>query len=116
MIQPIEKVNGIWTVFGLGNMLSNMPPDNGYYPPETQDGMVAVVSVTVAADGSVSVADPVVHPTWVDKSNGYVIRDVRADLADPATGGQRRGRLEVSLRRTSSVVGEFIAVDLIAVE
>lgn len=111
VIQPIEQINGVWTVYGLGNMLSNMPPDTGHYPPETQDGMVAVVSITVAADGSVNVATPIVHPTWVDKSNGYVIRDVRADLADPATGGQRRGRLEASLRRTAAVVGGFIAVD-----
>jgi len=111
VIQPIEQVNGVWTVFGLGNMLSNMPPDNGYYPPETQDGMVAVVEITVGGDGTVTVGTPTVHPTWVDKSNGFVIREVRAELADPALSGQKRGRLQASLERTTSVVGDFLAVD-----
>ena len=25
VVQPIEQVNGVWVVFGLGNVLSNLP-------------------------------------------------------------------------------------------
>ena len=60
VIQPIEQVNGVWTVFGMGNSLSNMPV--GPYPPESQDGVVVEVSFDVAPDGTVTVARPVVYP------------------------------------------------------
>lgn len=107
VVQRIEQVGGIWTVFGLGNVLSNHPTRD-FFPPNTQDGMIVTVGLTVSSDGVVSVDAPVVHPTWVDRRGGYVIRDVLADLADPSTPRGLRAELEVSLERTSSVVGDFV--------
>ena len=49
-----------------------------------------------------------VHPTWVDRRNGYVIRDVLADLADPDLDPGLRASLEESLGRTQRMVGAFI--------
>ena len=107
VVQRIEQVNGVWTVFGLGNVLSNHPTRD-FFPPNTQDGMIVTVSLTVSADGELAVDAPVVHPTWVDRRGGFVIRDVLTALADAATPRGLRSELEVSLERTSRVVGDFV--------
>ena len=47
-IQPIEQVNGTWVLFGLGNVLSNLPTSDRW-PAASQDAAV----VTVAASSFV---------------------------------------------------------------
>ena len=108
MVQPIEVVNGVWTVFGMGNSLSDHPTRDEY-PPATQDGVVVMVTIDVAADGVVTVAAPSVHPTWVDRDHGYVIRDVLAELARTDLTAEERAVYEASLARTSLQVGLFLA-------
>ena len=109
VVQPIELVNGVWVVFGLGNVLSNHPSTDEW-PAASQDAMVVTVSATVHPDGRRTVAAPVVHPTWVDKQHGRVIRDVLAELSDPGLPSGIRAALEASRERTVRVVGS----DLIA--
>ncbi|MEO5724295.1 MAG: CapA family protein [Ilumatobacteraceae bacterium] len=110
VIQPIEQLNGRWVVFGLGNVLSNLPVNSKaqHWSPATQDGMVVSLQITRSATGEVTVSRPVVDPTWVDKGSRYVIRDVLADLDDPALGAGTRQALAASLARTASVVGAFL--------
>jgi len=55
------------------------------------------------------VGAPRVVPTWVDKQNGWVIRDVGADLSRTDLGDERRQVLQASFDRTSAVLGDFIA-------
>jgi hypothetical protein len=50
-----------------------------------------------------------VHPTWVDKDRGYVIRDVHVALSDDEQTTESRLIYEESLRRTADVVGPFLA-------
>lgn len=107
VVQPIEQVNGVWTVFGMGNVLSNHPTRD-FFPPSSQDGVIVTISIEVAADGTVTVSQPVVHPTWVDRREGFVIRDVLQDLADPSLDAGLRASLEESLARTRQMVGDFI--------
>lgn len=107
VVQQIEQINGVWTVFGLGNILSNHPTRE-FFPPSSQDGMVVTVRLAVADDGTVTVDTPVVHPTWVDRRNGFVIRDVLRSLSDPTVSAGLAGSLRESLTRTSEVVGQFI--------
>lgn len=109
VIQQIEQINGVWVVFGMGNHLS-AHPTRDFFPPSTQDGEIVTVDFAVGDDGSITVAAPVVHPTWVDRDHGYVIRDVLAQLARPDLTAGERAAYEVSLQRTSDVVGPFIAV------
>ena len=94
VLQPIEQINGTWVMFGLGNILSNMPTADDW-PAASQDGAVAVVEFTVADNGEVAVAAPVMYPTWVDKDAGFVVRMVAADLAgseiDDITRAPTRG-------------------------
>ena len=108
MLQPIEQINGVWVIFGLGNMISNLPT-TPRWPAACQDGAVAVVDITKAADGTVVVGQPVIHPTWVDRLNGWNVHLVQRSLADPALPAALRPQLETSLRRTSEVLGGFIA-------
>jgi hypothetical protein len=57
----------------------------------------------------VVVGQPVIHPTWVDRLGGWNVHLVQQSLADPALAAALRPQLETSLRRTSEVLGGFIA-------
>lgn len=107
VVQPIEQINGRWVAFGLGNHLSNMTDGFGW-PASSQDGAVLLVTMHRLADGAVAVDRPEVVPTWVDRNDGWIIRPVIADLADPTTSPGVRAQLAASLARTRSVVGDFI--------
>jgi poly-gamma-glutamate synthesis protein (capsule biosynthesis protein) len=108
VLQPIEQINGVWVIFGLGNMISNLPT-TARWPAASQDGAIAVVDITKAPDGSLAVVQPIIHPTWVDRLNGWTVHLVRQSLADPNFPAALRPQLETSLRRTSEVFGGFIA-------
>lgn len=108
VLQPIERVNGTWVIYGLGNILSNLPTGPSW-PASTQDGAVVVVGFSVAIDGRVRVARPVIHPTWVDRQHGWVVRLVQRDLARHRIKPMLRAKLTASLARTERVLGPFIA-------
>ncbi|MFM8815684.1 MAG: CapA family protein, partial [Actinomycetes bacterium] len=108
VVQPIKKVNGVWVIYGMGNVLSNLPTDDRW-PASSQDAGVFTINMSLNAAGKVSFDTPVVHPTWVDKQNGWIIRDITKLLAKPNTSAVNTRELELSLERTSRVLGEFIA-------
>jgi poly-gamma-glutamate synthesis protein (capsule biosynthesis protein) len=107
VLQPIEQINGRWVAFGLGNHLSNMTDGFGW-PASSQDGAVLLVTMHRLANGTVAVDRPEAVPTWVDRNDGWVVRPVIADLADPTTPAGVRTQLAASLARTRSVMGDFI--------
>jgi poly-gamma-glutamate synthesis protein (capsule biosynthesis protein) len=109
VIQPIEQVNGRWVVFGMGNFLSNMPTGDSW-PASTQDGMIVTVAIAEQPGGGFVVEQPVVTPTWVDRSNGFVIRPVLTDVLDPSLSAGVIGQLEASIARTRAEVGAFVAM------
>jgi len=110
VLQPIEKVNGTWVIYGLGNFLSNLPttPKDPPWPASTQDGAIVTTNVTVSQSGEVVVAEPVVIPTWVDKVAGWQIRLVLADLNNQDLPVTTRTALYQSLRRTKKVLADYI--------
>ncbi len=108
VVQKIEQVNGVWTVFGLSNLISYLPTTDAF-TPNTQDGMIVTTNITLNPDGSVVVEKPVVYPTWVDKKNGVVVRPILSDLADPTVPEDIKAELNVSLERTRAVVGDFFS-------
>ena len=108
VVQPIEQVNGVWVMYGLGNVLSNLPTDERW-PANSQDAVIATIKLTKRPSGKISFDRPQVMPTWVDKRNGWVIRDVIAMLKDPSTSYGTARELELSLGRTTRVLGDFIA-------
>ncbi len=73
--QPCAKINDRFVLYGMGNSLSNQSPEvDSRLRTETQEGMVAEVSLTVAGDGTVT-SDLAVQPTRVNL-NGHVIEPV----------------------------------------
>jgi len=108
VVQPIEKVNGVWVIFGMGNVLSNLPTDERW-PASSQDAGIFTTTLRRSADGSISFDTPVVHPTWVDKQHGWIIRDINKSLTNSNTSGVNAQELELSLGRTTRVLGDFIA-------
>lgn len=110
VVQQVDKINGVWTVFGLGNLISYLPTTKAF-SANTQDGIIATTNITLNPDGTVIVEKPRVHPIWVDKKNGVVVRPVISDMADPSVPTAIKADLEVSLQRTRSVVGDFVVID-----
>ena len=110
VLQPIRKVNDTWVIYGLGNFLSDMPttPKDPPWPASTQDGAIVTTTITVAEDGKVVVAQPVVTPTWVDRVSGWQIRSVLDELQNNDRNSATNNELKDSLRRTTKVVGEYI--------
>ena len=110
VLQPIKLVNGTWVIYGLGNFLSDMPttPKNPPWPASTQDGAIMTTNITVTPDGKVRVAKPVVIPTWVDRASGWQIRSVVGDLKSKDLNGFTHSELQASLKRTASVLDEYI--------
>jgi poly-gamma-glutamate synthesis protein (capsule biosynthesis protein) len=96
VVQPIERVDGEWVVYGLGNQLSNQSE------PERRDGLVVVVTVSEVA-GRFGVSALQAVPTWVDLA-GHRVLAVGPTLADPALDPARRAELSGSLVRTTAAV------------
>jgi len=96
----------VWVFYGLGNILSNLPTDERW-PANSQDAVIATISMTITSSGKVVVDRPVVHPTWVDKDHGWVIRPVLEDLADPNVAPGTKAVLKISLARTAKVLGDY---------
>jgi poly-gamma-glutamate synthesis protein (capsule biosynthesis protein) len=107
VVQEIKKVNGVWTIFGLSNLISYLPTTPAF-PAKTQDGMIVTVDLTLNPNGTVDVATPKAIPIWVDKRRGVIVRPVLNDLADPSVPEEVKAELSESLERTRSVVGDFI--------
>jgi poly-gamma-glutamate synthesis protein (capsule biosynthesis protein) len=107
VLQPIELVNGVWVIYGLSNLVSNLGEIAGW-PAGAADGAIAEVRFEQQADGRYVAAQPVVEPTWVDAPAGWVVRPVLADLPDPAVPEGVKARLRDSLDRTAAVLGAFL--------
>lgn len=79
VIQPCEKINDKYVLYGMGNFLSNQSPDttNGGLRKATQEGIVAHVTLTKDADGKVT-ETMTYQPTRVDL-DGHVITPANED-------------------------------------
>ena len=107
VVQPIQQVNGKWVIFGLSNLISFLPTTDAF-PAKTQDGMIVTTDITISPDGTVTVDKPVAYPTWVDKRNGVVVRDVLNGVSRTDLPPGVAETLAESLERTRAVVGEFL--------
>lgn len=107
VLQPIEQVNGVWVVYGLSNLISNLGQIKGW-PAGAADGAIAQVRFVHQADGRWAADRPLLEPTWVDAPGGWVVRPVLTDLADPTVPEPVKAQLRASLERTASVVGAYL--------
>ncbi len=102
VIQPIERRNGKWVVFGLGNLLSNQHATT-CCPAESQDGIVVRITVMPDDAGALAVTTVDYTPTWVDRTS-FTVLPVHAAVADPATPEGERDELARSRDRTAEAV------------
>jgi poly-gamma-glutamate synthesis protein (capsule biosynthesis protein) len=105
VVQPVDKVDDEWVVFGLGNFLSNQSAN--CCVTASQDGMIAHIKLLENEAGVIEVDAVSFTPTWVDRSDGYVIR-----VANAAPG--REGiadTLANSAARTAEVVMSRLGPD-----
>ena len=109
VLQPIEQVNGVWVVWGMGNVLSDHPTSSTW-PAQSQDAAVFTTALHRNDDGTIGVERPTVYPTWCDTDHGYVIRFASA-ADDPAAALDEgvRAQLRRSRERTAAVVGDYLA-------
>ena len=98
VVQPVDKVDDEWVVFGLGNFLSNQSVN--CCVTASQDGMIAHVTLLEDDDGAIRVEAVSFTPTWVDRADGYVIRVADAELTKP----EHADTLAASAARTADVV------------
>lgn len=109
VVQPIEQVGSMWVAYGLGDFVSNMPPPGSIWTEDTRDGIVVEIDIVdVDAPSGPRFTTPVAHPIWVDKSAGWVVRDVAAALARPDLVARVGGELVASWKRTTAVVGAWV--------
>ncbi len=98
VVQPIRRINGKLVVFGEGNLISNQT--SACCPAASQDGMIALVTITVDSQGArVSFIHYV--PIWVQHPTFEVLPAGVAWRTDPADAAE----LRASYARTVSVVG-----------
>lgn len=65
VVQPIDRIDGRYVVYGMGNHLSNQ---NSYWGPSyfsTEDGLTVIAHVAEQEDGSLVTESIEVVPTWV---------------------------------------------------
>lgn len=103
VIQPLERVNGTWVYWSLGNLMSGMgvAGRDKYSDPRTLDGLMATVRFTQQPDGSW-----LVEPWTVLSCNVTGSRKVYPGLTtllDPTIGSTLRTQLEQCVARTSQV-------------
>ncbi|MEE9416989.1 MAG: CapA family protein, partial [Acidimicrobiales bacterium] len=75
VVQQIVEYDGQYVAYGLGNFLSNQSAETcSPCPTTTQDGVILLVDIALASSGGYEVAELRAVATWVDRSNGHVIR------------------------------------------
>ncbi|MCK0111251.1 CapA family protein [Ornithinimicrobium sp. F0845] len=94
VIQPCEKINDKYVIYGLGNFLSNQSPDTtrGGLRKETQEGMIARFHLVKDPDGTVT-SQMEFQPTRVQIDN-HVIR-----LATPEQNAETYDRVVETMDR-----------------
>lgn len=104
VVQPIEKVNGVWTVYSTGNLMAAQGRDT----PQTDDGMLVDVSFRETPSGRFTIDRVQWAPTHISRpgedADGIPRVRVIPDALPEASGSTRKA-LQDSAARTRSVVG-----------
>ena len=96
VVQPIDRMDGEWLVYGLGNLLSAQPD------AVRRDELLVEVTVTVAGDGGVS-SELRVLPLYLDLGS-LVVHPSSPALQPPDLDAGLRAELDASEARVRSVL------------
>jgi poly-gamma-glutamate capsule biosynthesis protein CapA/YwtB (metallophosphatase superfamily) len=102
VVQPIDTVNGVPVVYGVGNSLSNQYDNSAR--TGTQDGVMIEVTVEGKRSAGFGVTKLAIAPTWVDRTNFEII-DLSVALAAGDLDEATRNVYESSFARTVEAIG-----------
>jgi poly-gamma-glutamate capsule biosynthesis protein CapA/YwtB (metallophosphatase superfamily) len=75
VIQPCDKINGKYVIYGLGNFLSNQAPGQASgLTPDNQDGVYVQFDVTETAPGKFTTTKMTYAPTFVQTQGHKILR------------------------------------------
>jgi poly-gamma-glutamate synthesis protein (capsule biosynthesis protein) len=97
VVQPFEKIDGKWVVYGMGNEVARHedPLD------VTREGVMPRFTFTETAPGHWQVTKAEALPTWVDLTPKIRIVELARVLADPTTPAPQRGVYQAAYDRIS---------------
>ncbi len=103
VVQPFDRVNGTWVLYGLGNLVAQQSPDL----PDTFRGIVAQVTLIERRDGTYRVGRPRYAPTLIldpTTTGATRVLDVRRVLRDPRAPAWLRRLAAEAARSTDRVM------------
>src|SRR5262249_50527505 len=101
VVQPFEKINGKWVVYGMGNEVARHsdPVD------ASREGVMPRFTFTETTPSHWEVTKAEALPTWVDLTPRIRIVELPRALADPATPGPQRAADQAAYDRIGRYVG-----------
>ncbi len=95
VVQPFEKINGKWVVYGMGNEVARHsdPVD------ASREGVMPRFTFTETRPGHWEITKAEALPTWVDLTPSIRIVELPKALADPATPAAQRTVYQAALER-----------------
>lgn len=103
VVQPIDRVNGKWVVYGAGNLIASSGPAK----PRTYDGYIAQVTFTELSDGGFSATAAEFAPTMITSKSGSTPARVYLIPDELKAGTPLAGEMEASAARTRETVGSL---------
>jgi len=100
VIQPLDRVEGMWVAYGLGNFLTSQ--SSGCCGISSEDGVILHIEIGDTADG-VAVIDIGYTATWVDRVH-MKVHPVVSRLADAGLPAWYRAVLRNSWERTDDAL------------
>ncbi len=100
VVQPIDKVNDKWVIYGAGNLIAASGPAQ----PRTYDGVMAEVSFEEKQDGRFVATAAEFAPTMITKMSGGAPARVYLIPDELRAGSKRASAMKASAARTRKTV------------
>ena len=104
VVQPIEKINDKYVVYGLGNFLSNQSAN--CCPAASQNGVMVFVDIVGSNQEGYAVENLTFVPTRVDRSD-YTIIPLSIAISDDGIDQSLRNFYEAVIEETSTVINKL---------
>lgn len=100
VVQPIDKVNDKWVIYGAGNLIASSGPAQ----PRTYDGFVAQVTFEEKEEGGFVATAAEFAPTMITKKSGNTPARVYLIPDELTAGTKRAAEMKASAERTRKTV------------
>ncbi len=100
VVQPIDKVNGKWVIYGAGNLIASSGPAQ----PRTYDGFMAQVTFEEKEEGGFVATAAEFAPTMITKKSGSTPARVYLIPDELKAGTKRAAEMKASAARTRKTV------------